>query len=210
MIGQSKSPSGIGVFGYSDVTTGSAKGVEGRVKGPNALGVYGVNEASSGDGVGVYGINKANSGEGAGILGYNQNASSRWAGQFWAPQGNGVSISSAPGKVGLVIYQGSKNAAVDTNSGIRLLYSEESTEVWFSDYGFGQIVHGKATILIDPIFADTVNLDEGYHVFLQAYSDATIYVTKQNETVEAFVFSIGYAVCCRYSPGCNQPLGYSG
>lgn len=82
MIGQSKSPSGIGVFGYSDVTTGSAKGVEGRVKGPNALGVYGVNEASSGDGVGVYGINKANSGEGAGILGYNQNASSRWQVNF--------------------------------------------------------------------------------------------------------------------------------
>ena len=55
---------------------------------------------------------------------------------------------------------------------LRLLYVEESTEVWFSDYGFGQLVDGVAIVPIDPIFVQTVNLNEPYLVFVQAYGDA--------------------------------------
>jgi hypothetical protein len=88
-----------------------------------------------------------------------------------------VYISGASGKVGLSVAGGSKNAVVRTDEGSRLLYSEESSEVWFSDYGFGQLQDGKAVVAIDPLFAQTVNLAEPYHVFVQVYGDAEVYVS---------------------------------
>jgi hypothetical protein len=99
-----------------------------------------------------------------------------------ADNGNGVYIASPASTVGLVVYGGTKSAAVSTDEGDRLLYTEESTEVWFTDYGFGQLTDGQAVIAIDPLFAKTVNLTEPYHVFVQAYGDAEIYVTGRTAT----------------------------
>jgi hypothetical protein len=86
------------------------------------------------------------------------------------------------GKVGLSVAGGSKNAVVRTADGSRLLYSEESSEVWFSDYGFGQLEDGVAVVPIDPVFAQTVNLAEPYHVFVQVYGVAEVYVTNRTPT----------------------------
>jgi hypothetical protein len=64
-----------------------------------------------------------------------------------------------------------------------LLYTEESTEVWFTDYGFGELDDGVAIVPIDPKFAQTVNLeDEAYHVFVQVYGDAEVYVSNRTPT----------------------------
>ena len=62
---------------------------------------------------------------------------------------------------------GSKNAVVPTSSGKRLMYSEEATEVWFTDYGFAKLENGEAWVAIDEVYAETANVDEPYHVFLQ-------------------------------------------
>ena len=51
--------------------------------------------------------------------------------------------------------------------------------VWFTDYGFGRLTDGSVFITIDPLFAETVNLDEPYHVFVQAYGDAELYVSQR-------------------------------
>jgi hypothetical protein len=75
---------------------------------------------------------------------------------------------------------GSKNAVVATKSGARLLHAEESTEVWFTDHGFGRLDNGFARISIDPIFAETVSLDEPYHVFVQVYGIAEVHVTNRS------------------------------
>lgn len=104
-----------------------------------------------------------------------------WAGYFGS-NGNGVQISTPSGKTGLSVSGGSKNAVVATASGSRLLYTEESTEVWFTDYGFGKLANGTASVGIDPVFAQTVNLQEPYHVFVQAYGDAEIYVIDRTPT----------------------------
>ena len=77
---------------------------------------------------------------------------------------------------------GSKTAVVDTHDGRRLLYTEESTEVWFIDYRFGKLIDGMAQVAIDPIFVQTVNLAEPYHVFVQVYGDADVYVTNRTAT----------------------------
>lgn len=98
--------------------------------------------------------------------------------------GDGVGISSPPGTVGLSVVGGSKNAVIATSEGARLLYEEESSAAWFTDYGFGRLSGDSVFIAIDHLFAETVNLEEPYHVFLQAYGDAELYVSQR--TVEGF------------------------
>lgn len=62
---------------------------------------------------------------------------------------------------------GNKNAVVETESyGRRKLHAIESPEVWFEDFGTASLVDGEATVAFDPIFAETVNLEEDYHVFV--------------------------------------------
>jgi len=101
-----------------------------------------------------------------------------WAGKFEG-NGNGVYISVPAGKKGLQVSSGTKSAVVGTSDGSRLLYTEESTEVWFTDYGFGTLLNGAAAVTIDPVFAQTVNLAEAYHVFVQAYGPAELYVSNR-------------------------------
>lgn len=103
------------------------------------------------------------------------------AGYFYGSGTNskGIYVSVPSGQTGLYVSGGTKNALVATTKGARKLYTEESSEVWFTDYGFGTLQGGITSILIDPLFAETVNLSEKYHVFLQSYSDAEIYVSKR-------------------------------
>jgi hypothetical protein len=101
-----------------------------------------------------------------------------YAGRFTGTM-RGVLITTNDGGIGLVVAGGSKNAIVSTTAGARALYSEEATEVWFADYGFGKLENGRARILIDPSFAQTVSLDEPYHVFLQPYGRAELYIEER-------------------------------
>jgi hypothetical protein len=87
----------------------------------------------------------------------------------------GVLIETKGG-AGLQVVGGSKNAVVRTPAGAKALYTEESTEVWFTDYGFGRLANGRARVLLEPSFAQTINPDEPYHVFLQARGRAELYV----------------------------------
>jgi hypothetical protein len=77
------------------------------------------------------------------------------------------------------VVGGSKNAVVRTPAGAKALYTEESTEVWFTDYGYGKLEHGKARVLFDPSFAQTINPDEPYQVFVQPYGRAELYVPER-------------------------------
>jgi hypothetical protein len=156
--------------------------------GPN--GVIGVTRQA--EGYAVFGYDLSSSGGHAGnfnsVNGVGLYASSgsptSYAGLFVSPTGNGVSIIAGAGKTGLVVSGGTKNALVPTSQGDRLLYTEESSEVWFTDYGFRQLENGSVTIAIDPLFAETVDLSAPYHVFVQSYGDAELYVT--NRTANSF------------------------
>jgi hypothetical protein len=116
------------------------------------------------------------------VFGRNLASSGGWAANFSAENGNGVLISTPSETVGLTVSGGTKNAAVETDEGTRLFYTEESTEVWFTDYGFGELVNGTAHIAVDPLFAQTVNLEAPYHVFVQPYGDASLYVTDRTSS----------------------------
>jgi hypothetical protein len=180
---------GIGVRGESV----SGRGVYGKGR---TMGVYGV--ASAVDTAGVYGQNTG----GSGVVGTSTNGvagnfiitniaspqpclKAQTAGTGWAGYFTGTGVASrgvyieTKGGMGLIVRGGTKNAVVSTSKGARALYSEEASGVYFTDYGFGRLENGRVTIAIDPLFAETVNLDQPYHVFLQAYGEAELYVSRR-------------------------------
>ncbi|HSD85082.1 MAG TPA: hypothetical protein VLG46_14535, partial [Anaerolineae bacterium] len=182
-----------GVFGANGSTgvygSGSTQGVYGT---GNGFGVYGTSSnggvygtgtnygvmGSSSD-TGVYGSgysgvrgNSTVSG-GPGIYGAAYNLSGDYAGYF---SGN-VRVN------GNFSVSGSKSAVVDTKDyGSRTLYAVESPENWFEDFGTGQLTNGEAVITIDPVFAETVNLTDDYHVFLTPLGDCALYVDEKSPT----------------------------
>lgn len=79
---------------------------------------------------------------------------------------------------------GTKSAIVDTKDyGWRLLYAVESPQNWFEDFGEATLSGGEAVVAIDPIFGQTVNLDDRYHVFLTPGGEGcTLYVAGRSST----------------------------
>lgn len=193
--GSTSAPGGIGVVGNNyDFATGGV-GVRGYTSSGDGYGVAGFQFGYStfnnngywesgglfGGRNGVIGISEENGGYA--VFGHHTGSTgSGWAGSFISDNADGVYVSTPGGQTGLSVVGGSKNAIVPTEDGARLMYAEEAAEVWFSDYGFGQLVDGVAIIEVDPIFAQTVNLEEPYHVFLQTYGDADLYVTNRTPT----------------------------
>jgi hypothetical protein len=84
------------------------------------------------------------------------------------------------------VWNGSKSAIVPTTQGDRKLYCEESSQVWFADYGSARLTNGAANITIDPLFAETVNLQRPYHVFVQAYDEECEGLAVVNRTPTSF------------------------
>ena len=86
--------------------------------------------------------------------------------------------------IGDFIATGTKSALVETASyGSRQLYAVESAENWFEDFGVAQLTRGRAIVKLDPIFAETVNANNEYHVFLTPKADCEgLYVTNQTAT----------------------------
>lgn len=105
-----------------------------------------------------------------------------WVANFTTLTGNGLNISVPSGNPGLTVVGGTKGSVVTTSEKPRMLYTEESTEVWFTDYGFGQLTDGVATVTIDPLYAQTVNLSVPYHIFVQSYGNTGLYVTNRTGT----------------------------
>ena len=110
---------------------------------------------------------------------------------FW-PGVRATSFNGAAANLGLEVQgrftaTGTKNAIVPLDDGQQvLLNAEESTEVWFSDYGIAQLVGGLAVVQIDRDFLQTVNTTKDYHVFLTARGNSAGSVYIDNETPSSF------------------------
>jgi len=75
----------------------------------------------------------------------------------------------------------------DTTGEERIMVAPEAPEALFQDYGVGQLVNGKATILLDPILTKNIVVDENHRmkVFVQLEGDCKgVYVT--NKTANGF------------------------
>jgi hypothetical protein len=80
---------------------------------------------------------------------------------------------------------GTKSASVPTSKGNQLLYSSESPEIWFEDYGRERLNNGTVHVLLDPLFNETVfiNQEHPMHVFLQEQGDCNgLYVIPDEDS----------------------------
>jgi hypothetical protein len=72
---------------------------------------------------------------------------------------------------------------VNTSQGEVILQSVQSPEAWFEDFGSSELKDGAVTVSIDSLFAQTVNLNIDYHVFLTPLGDCNgLYVTNKTAT----------------------------
>ncbi len=202
VIGGSASDAGTGVLGWASAYTATNVGVYGYAAGiyTDTRGVMGYASASSGNPTwGVYGRSDSNGG--AGVMAYNFNYGTGLRAQSYGgdiiqgysgyPFSGGevlrfyVDNSGNISTTGNIDAAGTKSAIVSTaDYGARRLYAVESTEVWFEDFGSGQLLNGEVTISFDPVFAQTVNLTETYHVFLTPLSNEAVllFVTDKSPT----------------------------
>jgi hypothetical protein len=151
--GSSNAPDGTGVNGYNLATTGAAYGVSGASNSTGGIGVGGYAGAASGLAIGVNG--GSHSPSGVGVNGFND--AGGLAGNF----NGGVQIN------GDLNVTGRKSSLARLENGrVVALYAMESPENWFEDFGESQLQDGVARIDLDPLFAETVNTEAGYHVFL--------------------------------------------
>lgn len=102
---------------------------------------------------------------------------------------------------GNVTSAGASANAVETSDGEAVeLYTMESSGRWVEDFGTGRMVEGEAVVTIDPLFAETVNLSEPYHVFLTPLGDCDLYVAEK--TGEQFT------VAAQDGRSCNVDFDY--
>ena len=154
----------FGVMGYSS----TAWGVYGEHSSGNYgyLGnsIYGVKgEATGTYGEGVKG--NATGLEGVGVAG------TAWGSSSWGVYGSGTQygIYYSGGLAG----SGSKSCIVKTSKGPTLLYCQESPENWFEDFGESQLSDGRCHIELDPLFLETVTINDRnpMKVFIQLNDD---------------------------------------
>jgi len=80
------------------------------------------------------------------------------------PSGNvGIGTANPTAKLyvnGDLCATGAKNAVVPTHLGMTKVYSQESPEVWFEDFGSGRLREGEVAIELDPTFLEMVTIDD--------------------------------------------------
>ncbi len=172
---------GPGVYGISE----SGPGVRGKSTPKYGTGVEGIGDSagvagSSDKGFGIWGTSNTGSavvGHAKGLVGSKAIAidgrvdfQTQYAGYF---QGN-VFVN------GSFHVTGAKSAAVPFPDGsLRRLYSVESPESWFEDFGEAKLVAGRADVRLDPDFAAVVS--GSYHVFVTPHADSNgLYVAARH------------------------------
>jgi hypothetical protein len=83
---------------------------------------------------------------------------------------------------------GSVSTTMPTTQGERIMFAPEATENWFFDMGEVQLINGKATVALDPIFVETISDIKPFKVFVQGAENTlgAIRITRnqRNKTFE--------------------------
>jgi hypothetical protein len=182
--GISQSPVGIGTLGNQ-----GQSGIFHTFEGVVGAGVWGDTNATDGNHAGVVGtsddaigVGAHTNGTGAATL-YSQNDSTTRTALLFDAIGGNVGGECFMDVSGNLHCTGNVTGVVPTHNGAKksALYAVESPEDWFEDFGSGQLSAGKATVTLDPEFAETVNTGVDYHVFLTANGESKgLYVSQKS------------------------------
>lgn len=109
---------------------------------------------------------------------------------------NSLGLDTSGGIIagGSMQVYGAKNRIIETeNYAERLQYCYETPTPMFGDVGEGAIDKtGKCYVWLDDVFAETIDTDVQYQVFLQAYGEGNVYVNERSPS---------YFVVCGAPPG---------
>jgi hypothetical protein len=86
---------------------------------------------------------------------------------------------------GSLCVLGQKNAVVPTSQGMTKVYCDESTEIWFSDRGKSKVTGGSVEIFLDPLFLETVTINEDHPMMVQVtpvWSDPVSFSVMEKST----------------------------
>lgn len=73
------------------------------------------------------------------------------------------------------------------NDGERILFSPEAPENWFFDIGEAQLVNGKATVNLDPLFVEVLSTETPFKVFVQGGENTLGNIQlKRNQETKSF------------------------
>lgn len=184
---------GLGSAGVSGVSTNSGQNEIGTL-GDYALwgtGVFGLGWAAAYSDMpttrdfGVFGT--VNFSTGTGVYGRNTN----------------TTVGSAYGMycMGNFAVTGAKSASVATSKGNQLVYSTESPEIWFEDFGRAELQNGKAVVQLDPLFLETVVIDEQHpmEVFIQEREESKGMIVRTGTTSFEVVERGNGSSCAKFS-----------
>ena len=97
---------------------------------------------------------------------------------------NNLGLDTSGGIIaaGSMQVYGTKNRIVETeNYAERLQYCYETPTPMFGDVGEGKTDEtGKCYVWLDDVFAETIDTDVQYQVFLQAYGEGNVYVNERS------------------------------
>jgi hypothetical protein len=181
-VGGKTSTGAGGPAAVSGVNSGAGgPGVVGYANGANSIGTGGTTD----DGYGLYGYA---SGSGTGVVGASMGNAAVWG----AASANGTYSGLFTGGAGVIVYGaltvagGPKSAAVKGTDGtLRRMYSVESPESWFEDFGSSQLSNGSATVQLEPGFAGVVKVDQ-YHVYVTPQGESKGWLYVSNKTPAGF------------------------
>ncbi len=209
--GIASSPSAAGVQGTNNSPTGTAFGVTALTVSTGGIAMYGVGvEPSVTTGaarpVAVWGSTNQSGGvavAGTADDGYAMAAANYSVGtatvrfENQEPDDDGSLVFRTIGTAfdgdciidvsGNLLCSGTVSGSVRVDNGQRrvALYAMQAAENWFEDAGSARLANGSAVVHMESIFAQTVNGEVEYHVFLTPKGDCKgLYVT--NETADSF------------------------
>jgi hypothetical protein len=192
----SSTAGGIGVVGMSSNVGvyGASDGASSQGAGGGAAGLWG-DTGNSGDGYfavlgtaddGYAGAFYNNSGSFTTTTLYAvNNETANTTAVVFSASGGEIGGNCSMNVSGDLTCSGEVAEIVNAEGGARkvALYSMQSPENWFEDFGAGALSSGAATIALDPTFTQTVNTGTEYHVFLTAKGDCKgLYVTNESAT----------------------------
>jgi hypothetical protein len=158
---------GIGVL--AETQGSNAVSLEGYANG--GFGVVGISDSTAP----IYGYYLGGADTGEDFIGFN----SLTGNNTWLDYWSGTTEYK-------ILGSGTVSTTVkDTKGDKVVLHCPETPEIYFEDYGEGQLVNGKVHIILDPTIAKNVAINEKHplRVFIQLRGDCKgTYVTNENAT----------------------------
>ena len=163
---EAKSKVGGTYGGYFYAESGTGTAVYGQAAGVSGKAGHFISDGDKGIGVkgeakgflqlnyGVYGRTRSSKGYGVYSEGNMKCTGNQIVGKNLLVKGNQT-------------VSGTKSAVVKIKNGEGVsLYAVEASENWFEDFGSAKLAQGATVVAIDPVYAETVNTEIDYHVFL--------------------------------------------